>query len=95
MGQSSNYYSQGNGLAESTNKTLIQIIKKTIKANHKNWHNKSIDALWASQLTPKKGTGHSPFALVYEREARLPLHMELNAVTLVVNDDKYEKLSPM
>jgi hypothetical protein len=59
MGQSSNYYPQGNGLAESTNKTLIQIIKKTIEANHKNWHNKLIDALWASRLTPKDSTGHS------------------------------------
>jgi transposase InsO family protein len=33
MGQSSNYYPQGNGLNESTNKSLIQIIKKTIAAN--------------------------------------------------------------
>jgi transposase InsO family protein len=30
MGQSSNYYPQGNGLVESTNKTLVQILKKTI-----------------------------------------------------------------
>jgi hypothetical protein len=28
MGKSSNYYPQGNGLEDSTNKTLIQIIKK-------------------------------------------------------------------
>jgi transposase InsO family protein len=27
---STNYYSQGNGLAESTNKNIINIIKKTI-----------------------------------------------------------------
>jgi hypothetical protein len=94
MGQSSNYYPQGNGMAKSTNKTLIQIIKKTIEANHKNWHNKLIDALWASRLTPKKGTGHSPFTLVYGKEARLPLHMELNALALVVNDEDEEQ-SPM
>jgi hypothetical protein len=72
MGQSSNYYPQGNGLAESTNKTLIQIIKKTIEANHKNWHNKLIDALWASRLTPKDSTWHSLYTLVYGREAILP-----------------------
>jgi hypothetical protein len=36
MGQSSNYYPQGNIMSESTNKKLIQIIKKTIEANHKN-----------------------------------------------------------
>jgi hypothetical protein len=74
-------------MAESTNKILIQIIKKTIEANHKNWHIKLIDALWASRLTPKKGTGHSPCTLVYGKEARLPLHMELNTLALVVNDE--------
>jgi hypothetical protein len=47
--------------------------------------------LWESRLTPNKGTGHSPFSLVYGREARWPLHMELNALMLVVNDEKDEK----
>ena len=64
MGQSSKYYLQGNGLAESTNKTLIQIIKKTIEANHNNWHKKLIDALWEIHLTPKDSTRHSPYTLV-------------------------------
>jgi hypothetical protein len=36
MGQSSNYYPQGNGLAEYTNKTLIWILKKTITTNKMN-----------------------------------------------------------
>jgi hypothetical protein len=44
-GQSSNYYPQGNDLAESTNKSLIHILKKRIESNHKNWHQKLIDAL--------------------------------------------------
>jgi hypothetical protein len=35
---SANYYPQGNGLAESTNKNLIRIIKRNIDQNHKNWH---------------------------------------------------------
>jgi hypothetical protein len=30
MGKSSNYYPQGNGLVESKNKTLVQILKKAI-----------------------------------------------------------------
>jgi hypothetical protein len=36
MGQSFNYHPQGNGLAKSTKIALIQTIKKTIEANHKN-----------------------------------------------------------
>jgi hypothetical protein len=52
MGQSSNYYPQGNGMAKlrnkrnKRNKTLIHIIKKNIEANHMNWKNKLIDTLW-------------------------------------------------
>jgi hypothetical protein len=53
MGQSSNYYPQGNGLVESTNKTLIQILKKTIDLNQRNWHLKLIDALWESNINTK------------------------------------------
>jgi len=33
MGQSSNYYPQENGLAESMNKTLVQILKKNVDGN--------------------------------------------------------------
>jgi transposase InsO family protein len=58
MGQSSNYYPQGNDLAESMNKNLIQILKKMIDLNQRNWHLKLIDALWASKLTPKYSIGY-------------------------------------
>jgi hypothetical protein len=50
---SANYYPQGNGLAESTNKNLINIIKRTVFENHKNWHNALFNALWANKVTPK------------------------------------------
>eukprot|EP00253_Pinus_taeda_P021621 PITA_21621 len=48
-----NYYPQGNGLAESTNKNLVKIIKRTIEHNHKNWHISLIFALWADRITQK------------------------------------------
>lgn len=34
----SNYYSQGNMVAKSTNKDLIQILKKIIVNHQNNWH---------------------------------------------------------
>ena len=37
---SANYYPQGNGLAKSTNKNLVNIIKKTVDQNPRNWHAK-------------------------------------------------------
>ena len=35
---STNYYPQDNGLAESSNKNLISILKKIVASHHKNWH---------------------------------------------------------
>ena len=35
---SANYYPQGNGLAESTNKNLISILKKTVRKSKKLAH---------------------------------------------------------
>jgi transposase InsO family protein len=58
---SASYYPQGNGLAESTNKNLIKIIKRTVAENHKNWHNALLNALWADRVTPKATVGNSPF----------------------------------
>ena len=58
---SASYYPQGNGLAESTNKNLIKIIKRTVAENHKNWHNVLLNALWDDRVTPKAAIGNSPF----------------------------------
>eukprot|EP00253_Pinus_taeda_P017057 PITA_17057 len=78
-----NYYPQGNGLAESTNKNLIKIIKRTIEQNHKNWHKSLIFALWADRITQKASIGSSPFNLVYGKEAVLPTNLVLPSLTLV------------
>jgi hypothetical protein len=56
----SNYYLHGNGVFESTNKNLIQILKKTVLENHQNWHNALHNALWADRVTPKEYLGNSP-----------------------------------
>ena len=59
------YYSQGNGLAESSNKILVNIIKKMLEENKKSWHRKLVHALWADKLTRKKSIDISPSQLVY------------------------------
>jgi hypothetical protein len=69
---SPSYYPQGNGLAESTTKNLIKIIKRIVSENHKNWHNALYNALWADKVTPKASVGNSPFFLVYGREVHSP-----------------------
>jgi hypothetical protein len=46
---------------------------------------KLTDALWASKMTPKNITGMSPYTLVYGKEVKLPISLELNALDSVVN----------
>ena len=67
-----NYYPQGNGLAESSNKNLIRILKKTMIENQKSWHSALPNALWADRVTPKTSLGVSPYTLVYGKEAIPP-----------------------
>jgi len=61
----SNYYPQGNGVAEFSNKNLIHIIHKSITNSERNWHNTLTNALWADRVTPKVALGNSPYFLVY------------------------------
>eukprot|EP00253_Pinus_taeda_P015067 PITA_15067 len=65
LGHSTTYHPQGNGLIESSNKFLNNIIKKFLEVNKKNSHQKLINALWADRVSNKKSTCMSPFQLVY------------------------------
>ena len=62
---STSYYPQGNGLAESSNKILVRIIRKLLENNQKRRDSKLKFALWANRVTNKKSIGNSPFNLVY------------------------------
>jgi len=46
LGHSTTYYPHGNGLDESTNKILMNIIKKLLTENMKAWHTHLKYALW-------------------------------------------------
>eukprot|EP00253_Pinus_taeda_P030347 PITA_30347 len=80
---SANYYPQGNGLAESTNKKLLKITKRTIKQNHKNWHKSLVFALWADRIMQKASIGTSPFNLVYGKDVVLPTNLVFPSLALV------------
>jgi hypothetical protein len=68
-------------------------LKKNIDKNQRNWHLKLTDALWANITTPKDSTGMSPYTLVYGKEEKIPISLELNALTFVVNRDDAENIS--
>ena len=70
---STSYYPQGNGLAESSNKSLVRIIRKLLEKNHKSWGSKLKFSLWVDKVTNKKCIGTSPFKLVYGTDAIFPI----------------------
>jgi transposase InsO family protein len=77
LSHSSNYYPQGNGLAESNNKNLMNILKKVVGENKISWHSKIKYAVWADGITTKTSTGKTPFELVYGLEAKLPVNLQI------------------
>eukprot|EP00253_Pinus_taeda_P021677 PITA_21677 len=83
LGHSTAYYPQGNGLDESSNKILINIIKKVLEENTKNWHKKLVNALWADRLTTKGSIGTSPYELVYGLEAIFPSSLGIPVIKLL------------
>jgi hypothetical protein len=84
---SSPYYAQANGHAESSNRTLINLIKKKISDNPKHWHKILSEALWAHRISKHSATKVSPFELAYGQEAVFPVEISLNAVRFARQND--------
>jgi transposase InsO family protein len=80
MVHSTPYYPQGNGLAESSNKTLIRIIKKLLTENKKSWDSKLKFSLWVDRISNNKSIGTSPLQMVYGTEAILPTQLGLSVL---------------
>jgi transposase InsO family protein len=77
---SSPYYAQANGQTESSNKTLIKLIKKKIEENPKRWHEVLSKVLWTHHISKHSATKIIPFELVYGQEVILPLEINLDAL---------------
>jgi len=71
------FYPQGNGLAESSNKILIKIIKRLLENKKKSWDSKLKFSLWGDRVTTKRSLGVSPFQLVYGTKAIFPSQLAL------------------
>jgi hypothetical protein len=78
------YCAQASGQAESGNKTLITIINKKIEDNPRRWHEVLSGALWAHRISRHGATKVTPFELVYDQEAALPVEVNLATSKQVV-----------
>jgi transposase InsO family protein len=82
LGHSTAYYPQGNGLSESSNKSLMTIIKKVLTSNNKDWYVHLKYALWENRIGTKKSIGMSPFQMVYGTDVFLPINLALPVLKL-------------
>ena len=64
-----NNYPQANKLAESTNKTLQNILWKIVNENRTDWDTKLHSALWAYQTAYKTSIRTTSFRLAFGFEA--------------------------
>ena len=82
LGHSMPYFPQGNGLAESSNKSLITIIKMVLIENKKAWHVHLKYALWENRIVINKLIIMSPFQMVYDTDVVLPINLALPVMKL-------------
>jgi hypothetical protein len=84
---SSPYYTHANGQVESSNRTLISLIKKKTSDHPRNWHKVLSEALWSHRISKHHATKISPFELVYGHEAILPVEVSLNTIRFAKQND--------
>nr|XP_009778038.1 PREDICTED: uncharacterized protein LOC104227491 [Nicotiana sylvestris] len=72
---SSPYHPVGNGQAESTNKVIINNLKKRLEESKVNWPEVLPGVLWVYRTITKTSTGETPFSLVYRAEDLIPVEI--------------------
>ncbi|XP_010677749.1 uncharacterized protein LOC104893351 [Beta vulgaris subsp. vulgaris] len=70
-------FQQAKGQAESSNKVIINGIKRRLKAKKGKWAEELPKVLWANRTTPRGAIGRTPFSLVYGCEAVLPAEVAI------------------
>ncbi|CAB4009128.1 retrotransposable element [Paramuricea clavata] len=71
------YHPQSNGLDERFNQTIQRALRKAVNEKQDNWDEAIDDILFAYRTSVQATTKHTPFYLMFGREARLPIQMEI------------------
>ncbi|XP_009385521.2 uncharacterized protein LOC103972866 [Musa acuminata AAA Group] len=66
---------QTNGLAELTNRSILDGLRRRVSVAQSAWVDELPSILWSLQTTPKTATGESPYSLSFGTEAVLPPEM--------------------
>jgi hypothetical protein len=82
---------QANGQAESSNKIIINNLKKKLGSKKGKWAEELPFVLWADRTTPKNATGQTPFSLVFGAEAVIPTEMVIPTARTILKDPQMNK----
>lgn len=74
--KSTPYYPQVNDQVEVTNSMLEAILTKTISLHKKEWSRRLAEVIWEYRTTWKTSIGFTPFEMVYEKLAIMPIDFE-------------------
>jgi basic membrane lipoprotein Med (substrate-binding protein (PBP1-ABC) superfamily) len=85
------YYPQGNGLAKSMNKTLLNIMQKIVEANQTDWDRKLHSALWAYRTSYKTTILLTLFSMAFGLEAVMPSEFSVPSLQIQL-EHKLNKL---
>nr|XP_018627225.1 uncharacterized protein LOC108945632 [Nicotiana tomentosiformis] len=69
------YHPVANGQEESTNKVIVNNLKKRLEATKGKWPEVLPRVLWAYKITTKISTGETQFSLIYGTEALIPVEI--------------------
>ena len=72
------YHPQANGLVERRNRTIKNSYIKVLQSNHTNWPYVIAGMVFAHRVTTHASTKYSPFELLYNRKAVLPIDIKHN-----------------
>ncbi|XP_075076660.1 uncharacterized protein LOC142163288 [Nicotiana tabacum] len=69
------YHPAGNGQAESSNKTILNILNKKVEDVKGLWLELLPKVLWAYRTTPKTSIGEKLYSLVYDTDIVIPVEV--------------------
>ena len=71
--QTSAYHPQGNGQVERLNRTLKDMLAKSIHQDQRNWDRELQKVLFAYRVSINESTGYTPFLATFGRSPQLPV----------------------
>ena len=93
------YHPQTDGLVERFNRTLIDMLAKTVEPGGRDWDTRLPYVLFAYRASLQQSTAESPFFLLYGRDPRLPTEAALSPpqerYPIDVDDYKSEVVTKM